>query len=192
MILSVGAFVRVGALLLLAVVLQVSGFSQLTIFDGHADLVVLTVAAIAYYGGSVSGCAAGFTAGLLVDLLTGATMGASSLVLTAIGYGVGRYREVRDPSHGLMPLAVGTVATACWVVAFAAVSLMLDIGARVSPLVLRDMILTVLLNALLALPIFTGCRKLLRPSLAVDPLELRRRRRPPRETGPLGLRGLEV
>jgi rod shape-determining protein MreD len=192
MILSVGAFVRVGGLLLLAVVLQVSGFSQLTVFEGHADLVVLTVAAIAYYAGSVTGCAAGFTAGLLVDLLTGATMGASSLVLTAIGYGVGRYREVRDPSHGLMPLAVGTVATACWVVAFAAVSLMLDIGARVSPLVLRDMIVTVLLNALLALPIFTGCRKLLRPSLAVDPLELRRRRRPPREAGPLGLRGLEV
>jgi rod shape-determining protein MreD len=192
MILSVGAFVRVGGLLLLAVVLQVSGFSQLTVFEGHADIVVLTVAAIAYYAGSVTGCAAGFTAGLLVDLLTGATMGASSLVLTAIGYGVGRYREVRDPSHGLMPLAVGTVATACWVVAFAAVSLMLDIGARVSPLVLRDMILTVLLNALLALPIFTGCRKVLRPSLAVDPLELRRRRRPPREAGPLGLRGLEV
>jgi rod shape-determining protein MreD len=192
MILSVGAFVRVGLLLLLAVVLQVSGFSQLTVFDGHADLVVLTVAAIAYYAGSVTGCAAGFTAGLLVDLLTGATMGASSLVLTAVGYGVGRFREVRDPSHGLMPLAVGTVATACWVVAFAAVSLMLDIGARVSPLVLRDMILTVLLNALLSLPVFTGCRKLLRPSLAVDPLELRRRRRPPRETGPLGLRGLEV
>jgi rod shape-determining protein MreD len=192
MILSVGAFVRVGGLLLLAVVLQVSAFSQLTFFDGHADLVVLTVAAIAYYAGSLSGCAAGFSAGLLIDLLTGATMGASSLVLTAVGYGVGRFREVRDPSHGLMPLAVGTVATACWVVAFAAVSLMLDIGARVSPLVIRDMILTVLLNALLALPIFTGCRRILRPSLAVDPLELRRRRRPPRETGPLGLRGLEV
>jgi rod shape-determining protein MreD len=192
MILSVGAFVRTGVLLLLAVVLQVSFLSQLTVLDGHADLVVLTVAAIAYYAGSVSGCAAGFTAGLLLDLLSGATMGASSLVLTAVGYGVGRYREVRDPSHGLMPLAVGTVATAAWVVAFAAVSLMLDIGARVSPLVIRDMILTVLLNALLALPVFTGCRKLLRPSLAVDPLELRRRRRPPRETGPLGLRGLEV
>jgi hypothetical protein len=39
---------------------------------------------------------------------------------------------------------------------------------------------------------FTGCRKLLRPSLAFDPLELRRRRRPPREAGPLGLRGLEI
>ena len=192
MILSVGAFARVGVLLLVAVIVQLSALSQLTVLGGHADLVVLVVAAVAYYGGSVSGSAAGFAAGLLLDLLSGATMGASSLVLTAVGYGVGRFREVRDPSHGLLPVAVGTAATAAWVVAFAAVSLMLDIGARVSPLVIRDMVLTILLNALLALPVFTGCRKLLRPSLAVDPLEVRRRRRPPREAGPLGLRGLEV
>jgi rod shape-determining protein MreD len=191
-ILSVGSFVRVGILLLLAVVLQLSALNQLTILDGHADLVVLVVAAVAYYAGSVTGSATGFAAGLLLDLLSGATMGASSLVLTAIGYGVGRFREVRDPSHGLLPVPVGALATAAWVVAFAAVSLMLDIGARVSPLVIRDMVVTVLLNALLALPVFTGCRKLLRPSLAVDPLEVRRRRRPPREAGPIGLRGLEV
>ena len=54
---------------------------------------------------------------------------------------------------------------------------MLDIGARVSPLVIRDMVVTILLNALLALPVFAGCRRVLRPALAVDPLELRRRRR---------------
>jgi rod shape-determining protein MreD len=191
-ILSPGAFVRVGILLLLAVVLQLSAFSQIGILDGHADLVVLAVAAVAYYGGSVPGSAAGFTAGFLLDLLTGATMGASSLVLTAVGYGVGRFREVRDPSHGLLPIPVGAAATAAWLTAFAAVSLMLDIGARVSPLVLRDMAVTILINALLAFPFFTGVRRLLRPSLAVDPLEVRRRRRPPRETGPLGLRGMEV
>ena len=69
---------------------------------------------------------------------------------------------------------------------------MLDIGARVSPLVIREMVVTVLLNALLALPVFAGTRRLLRPALAVDPAELRRRRRPPREAGPLGLRGLEI
>ena len=192
MILSPGAFIRVGGLLLVAVILQVSTLNQLPIFDGYADVVVLVVAAVAYYGGSVAGSATGFSAGLLLDLLTGTTMGASSLVLTAVGYGVGRFREVRDPSHGLLPLVVGTLATAAWVVAFAAVALMLDIGARVSPLVLRDMVMTILLNALLALPVFTGCRKLLRPALAVDPLELRRRRRPPREAGPIGLRGLEI
>ena len=192
MILSPGAFVRVGVLLLLAVVLQLSGFSQLGIFGGHIDLVVLVVAAIAFYGGSVSGCAAGFSAGFLLDLLSGATMGVSSLVLTAVGYGVGRFREVRDPSHGLLPLAVAAVATGGFMVAFAAVSFMLDVGASVSPLVIRDAIVTTLLNVLFALPVFTGVRKLLRPALKVDPLDMRRRRRPPRETGPLGLRGLEV
>ena len=153
---------------------------------------MLAVAAIAYYAGSPPVCAAGFAAGFLLDLLTGATMGASSLVLTAVGYAVGRFREVRDPSHGLLPIPVAAAATAGWVLAFAAVSLMLDIGARVSPLVIRDMVVTVLLNALLALPVFAGTRRLLRPALAVDPAELSRRRRPPREAGPLGLRGLEI
>ncbi|HEV7847547.1 MAG TPA: rod shape-determining protein MreD [Thermoleophilaceae bacterium] len=192
MIVSPGSFLRVGILLLLAVMLQLSGLSQLSILGGHVDVLVLVVAAVSYYGGSVAGCATGFAAGFLLDLASGATMGVSSLVLTAVGYGVGRFREVRDPSHGLLPVAVAAAATGGFVVAFAAVSFMLDVGASVSPLVIRDAIVTTLLNALLALPVFTGVRRLLRPALKVDPLELRRRRRPPRETGPLGLRGLEV
>jgi rod shape-determining protein MreD len=190
--LTPGAFLRTGLLLVLAVVLQLSTLSQMPILGGHFDIVVLVVAAIAYYAGSFSGCAVGFAAGFLLDLLSGATMGASSLVLTAVGYGVGRFRELRGPSHGLLPLPVGALATGAWVVAFAAVSFMLDVGATVSPLVLREMLVTVLLNTLLALPVFVGCRALLRPVLAVDPLEVRARRREPREAGPLGLRGLEV
>jgi rod shape-determining protein MreD len=187
-----GAFVRVGLLLLLAVVLQLSVVGQIPILGGYADLVPLAVAGVAYYAGSVSGAATGFAAGVLLDLATGATMGASSLVLTAVGYGVGRFREVRDPAHGLLPIPVGAAATLGWVTAFAAVSFMLDISATVSPLVIRDMLVTTLLNALLAPPVFALWRRVLRPSLAVDPFELRRRRRGPRETGPLGLRGLEI
>jgi rod shape-determining protein MreD len=190
--LTPGSFVRVGALLLAAVVLQVSVVTRIGVLGGYADLVVLVVAACAYFGGSVAGSAAGFVAGVLLDLATGATMGASSLVLTAVGYGVGRYREVRDPSHGLLPIAVAAAATFAWMLAFAAVSFMLDVGATVSPLVIRDMLATTFLNALLALPLFAACRRLLAPSLAADPRDLRRRRQPPRETGPLGLRGLEI
>jgi rod shape-determining protein MreD len=187
-----GAFWRLGVLLLAAVVLQLSAVGQMGALGGHADLVPLVVAAVAYYAGSVSGCATGFAAGVLLDLATGATMGASSLVLTAVGYGVGRFREVRDPAHALLPIAVGAAATFGWVAAFAAVSFMLDIGATVSPLVIRDALVTVLLNALLAVPVFAGCRRLLRPALAVDPFEVRRRRRTATEPGPIGLRGLEV
>ena len=192
MIASPGAFLRVALLLLLTVVLQLSAVGQIGLLGGHVDLVPLVVAAIAYYAGSITGSATGFAMGFLLDLAAGQTMGASSLVLTAIGYGVGRFRELRDPSHGLLPVPVGAAATAAWVTAFAAVSFMLEVGARVSPLVIREMIVTILLNALIALPVFGACSRLLRPSLAVDPLDARRRRRAPRETGPLGLRGLEV
>ena len=192
MIASPGAFARCALLAILAVILQLSGFGPGRILGGYPDLAPLVVAAVAIYGGSVAGSAMGFATGFLFDLLVGATMGPSSLVLTAVGYGVGRYREVRDPAHGLMPIPVGAVATVGWLVAFAAVSFMLDVGATVSPFVLRDMLLTTLLNTALALPLFAFCRRVLRPALVVDPGELRRRRRPPRETGPLGLRGLEI
>ncbi|HLM27655.1 MAG TPA: rod shape-determining protein MreD [Thermoleophilaceae bacterium] len=193
MIPTPGAFLRVGGLLLAAVIVQLSGLGQMRILGGHLDFVPLVVAGVAYYAGSVSGAATGFGAGLLLDLLAGQTMGASSLVLCAVGYGVGRFRELRDPSHGLLPIPVGAAATAGWVLAFGAVSFMLDVGAaKVSGLVFREMVVTVLLDTLVALPVFGLVRRVIRPVLAVDPLERRRRRQRPRESGPLGLRGMEV
>ncbi len=183
---------RTGLLALAVVVLQLSALGPDRLLGGHPDLVPLVVAAVALYAGSMAGTAMGFATGLLLDLLVGGMMGASSLVLTAVGYGVGRYREVRDPAHGLIPIPVAAAATLAWLLASAAVSFMLDIGASVSPLVFREMVLTTMLNVVLALPVFAACRRVLRPALLVDPLDLRRRRRPPREAGPIGLRGLEV
>lgn len=187
-----GSFIRCFGIALAAVILQLAGLGPMRFFGSVPDLIPLVVAAVAIYAGSTTGAAMGFGTGLLLDLAVGSTMGLSSLVLTAVGYGVGRYREVRDPAHGLMPIPVGAVATLGWVVSFAAVSFMLDVGATVSPLVFRDMFVTVVLNTVLAIPVFWVCAKILRPSLAVDPLDTRRRRRAPRETGPIGLRGMEV
>ena len=192
MTLTPGAFVRCGLIAVAAVILQISGLGTGRVFGGYVDLVPLVVAAVAIYAGSIPGASMGFGVGLLLDLLVGQTMGISSLVLTAVGYGVGRYREVRDPAHGLMAIPVGAAATFAWVLAYAAVSFMLEIGASVSPVVIREMIATTLLGALLALPVFAVCRRILRPVLLIDPLDLRRRRQGPRETGPIGLRGLEV
>jgi rod shape-determining protein MreD len=188
---SVGAVVRVGLLLLVAVVTQISGFSGLRVFGGVFDLIPLVVAAIALYGGSVTGAAVGFSIGLLADLALGHNLGASSLVLTAVGYGVGRFGELRDPAHGLIAIPVGGAATFGYVVAFGLVNFMLEIDASISALVLRDALVTVVLNAWLALPVFGIVKRLLRPVLASEP---GRRRRPAetRPTGPLGLRGLEV
>ncbi len=188
-----GSFARVALIAFVAVILQLSGLGPDRLFGGRPDLVVLVVAAVAIYAGSVPGAATGFAAGFLLDVLAGQTMGASSLVLSAVGYGVGRFRELRDPSHGLLPIPVGAAATAVWVLAFGAVSFMLDVGtARVSGLVLRDMAMTVILDMLIALPLFALVRRVVGPSLTLDPHERRRLRQSPRESGPLGLRGMEV
>ncbi len=112
-------------------------------------------------------------------------------MLTAVGYGAGRYREVRDPAHGLAPIVFGLAATAGYLIATAAVTFMLGVEASISPLVLRELVVTVLLNGLLALPVFWLLGKVLRGALVSDPMARGRRQRT-RETGPLGLRGLEV
>ena len=191
MILTPGAAVRVGLLLLAAVVTQISGFSGIRIFGGSFDLIPLVVAAIALYGGSVTGCTVGFCTGMLADLALGHNLGASSLVLCAVGYGVGRFGEMRDPAHGLIAIPVGGGATLGYVLAFGAVNFMLEIDARVSGLVLRDAMVTVLLNAWLALLVFGIVKRLLRPVLVTEPGR-RSRGAQTRPTGPLGLRGLEV
>jgi rod shape-determining protein MreD len=185
------AGLRVGLVLVTAVLLQVSVLSQVTIFGGRANLIPLAVAALALYGGSIAGALAGFGAGLLLDLALGMSLGGSSLVLTAVGYGVGRFAELRDVSHGLLPLAVAAAASAGYDLAYGAITFMLDIEATVSPLILRDILFGMVLNAAIALPVFAIVRRVVRRVLTGGPFEGRRRGRA-RETGPIGLRGLEV
>ena len=185
------AAARVGALLLATVLLQVSVLAQMPIFGGRANVIPLTVAALALFGGSVTGAVAGFCAGLLLDLAMGMSLGASSLVLTAIGYAIGRFAELRDVSHGLLPIPIAAAASAGYDVAYGAITFMLDIEAVVSPLVLRDILVAAILGAVLALPWFALVRRVVRPVL-VDDHVARRRRGRPREAGPIGLRGLEV
>jgi rod shape-determining protein MreD len=187
-----GAFVRSGLLVLFAVILQISGLSQVHLMSATIDLIPLVVAAMGFYAGSTAGAVAGFCTGLLLDLAIGTNLGASSLVLTAVGYGVGRYSDQRDVSHGLLPIPVAAAATAGYLAAFAAVSFMLETAPSVSALVLRDVVIVTLLNVAIALPFFGLVRRVMRPVLATDLMDRRRRRREVQPTGPIGLRGLEV
>lgn len=191
MIASGGALARVAALVLVGSILQISFLAGVRIFGAAPDLVPLLVAAVALYAGAVPAATTGFFSGLLLDLLLATSPGASSLVLTLVGYGLGRYREERDPGHGLIPIPMAAVATLGYGVGLALVSFLLDRTA-ISVLAFQEVLVVVVLNALLALPVFALVRRVLRPTLTVDPSEPRRRRRTVREKGPIGLRGLEV
>ena len=103
-------------------------------------------------------------------------------MFTAVGYGTGRIRELRDPAHGLAPVAVGAAATAIAAVGFTLLQFLLGVQSPVSLLLLREILLTVVLNTLIALPVYAIMRRALLPFLPEDP---RRRRRRAYTTGGL-------
>jgi rod shape-determining protein MreD len=154
----------------------------MSVFGVPADLSPLLVASIGLLAGSIPGAVCGFCLGLFMDTALMQTLGVTSLVFTAVGYGAGRVRELRDPAHGLAPVAVGAAATAVAAIGFSLLQFLLGVEAPVSWLLARDILMTIVLNTLLALPVYALVRRALAPFLPDDP---RRRRRRAYTTGGL-------
>jgi rod shape-determining protein MreD len=173
-IVSVGGIVRLGVLVLVTVVLQLAVVSQITVADADADLLVLVTLSVGLLGGAIPGATAGFLLGLVADMALLQTLGVTSLLLIGVGYLAGRYRELRDATHKLVPAIAGVLATLAFSACFALVQFLLGVESTVSALVIRDAVVTVLINGLLATPVFALVRGVLRPDL-VDDLRPRRR-----------------
>jgi rod shape-determining protein MreD len=179
---SSSAVIRLALLGLIGGILQLTAVSQVTLFGIQADLTPLLVASVGFLCGSIPGAAFGFGLGLFLDTATLQTLGVESLVFTVVGYGAGRVRELRDPAHGLAPVAVGAVGSAVATVGFALLQFLLGVDAPVSFLLVREILMTIVLNTLLALPVYALVRRVLLPLLPEDP---RRRRRRAYTTGGL-------
>jgi rod shape-determining protein MreD len=164
------------------VVIQQTAVSQISIFGVSADLSTLVVMSVGLLTGSLSGAIMGFGTGLLVDTVLVQTLGVTSLLYIAIGYWSGRLRELRDPSHGLVPLAAGAAATAVAGLGMTLIQFLLGVDAPVSLLLFQQIFITVLVNTLIALPVYAIVRRIVQPALPDDP---RRRRRRAYTTGGL-------
>ena len=81
-----------------------------------------------------------------------------------------------------MPVAVGAAGTAIAVIGFTVLQFLLGVDAPVSLLLVRQILLVIVLNTLLAMPVYLVCRRVLAPFLPDDP---RRRRRRAYTTGGL-------
>ncbi|MDQ3677982.1 MAG: rod shape-determining protein MreD [Actinomycetota bacterium] len=173
---------RLAALIVAGLVVQTAAVSQLPIAGANADLAPLLVMSVGLLCGSLAGGSFGFGVGLFVDNALLQTLGVSSLVLLAVGYGAGRIREARDPEGTVVPLAVGAAATLLFSVGFALMHFLLGVDAPVSWALVRDTLTTLVINTLLALPLYALVRRWLLPSLPHDP---RRRRRRAYTTGGL-------
>lgn len=174
--------IRLFLLGFITVVVQEAAISQISIFGVSADLGPLVVMSVGLLCGSMMGAIVGFGIGLMVDTVLIQTLGITSLLYIGIGYWSGRLLELRDPAHGLVPLALGAAATAFAGVGMAIIQFLLGVDAPVSLLLIQQIFITVLVNTLIALPVYALVRRVVRPALPDDP---RRRRRRAYTTGGL-------
>ena len=173
---------RLAILTFATVVIQQAAISQISVFGVSADVTPLVVMSVGLLTGSLLGAITGFGIGLFVDMVLMQTLGVTSLLYIAIGYGCGRLRELRDPAHGLVPLAMGAAATAFAGLGMAIIQFLLGVDSPVSLLLLQQIFVTILVNTLIALPVYALVRRIIQPVLPDDP---RRRRRRAYTTGGL-------
>jgi rod shape-determining protein MreD len=149
-------------LLFVAAILQVSIFTQVHVFGGVPQLVLVTLVAVALLRGALAGAIGGFFAGLVVDTATFGQLGLTSLVLTIAGYWIGRYGETtgRDRFHA--PYLSVAVITVLYEVALLVVHFVLGDRAPAGA-VFRGLLPAVVLNLILAGPVYALVRRLLRP-----------------------------
>jgi rod shape-determining protein MreD len=177
-----GLALRIAALSVILVFFQEGVVSEVPLFGVSVDLTPLLVAFVGLICGSMLGAVTGFAVGLLADLALVQTLGITSLIFTLVGYWAGRLRELRDPQGALTPLVVGALASASSMIGYSLVEFLLGVDAPVSLDLLRQIVLGVVVNTVVALPVWLLVRRSLQGGLPEDP---RRRRRRAYTTGGL-------
>jgi rod shape-determining protein MreD len=175
--LSGALMLRIAVLAVVVVFFQTGVVSEVPLFGVNMDLSPLVVAFVGLLCGSTLGAASGFAVGLLVDLTLVQTLGVTSLIFTLIGYWSGRLRELRDPQAALTPLLVGAAASAASLVGYSLMEFLLGVEAPVSLELLRQILLGVVINTIVAVPIWAIVRRGLEGGLPEDPRRRRRGRR---------------
>jgi rod shape-determining protein MreD len=149
------------ALVFVAVVLQSAIVSSIEIAGGTPDLLLVTLVAVSLLRGAIWGAAAGFAAGLLFDIANLGRLGETSLLLTVAGYWIGRYGETtgRDRAHA--PLLSIAVVTILYSVGALALHVVLGDPVDASTVLVRALIPGVVLNLLIAFPVYALVRRVL-------------------------------
>jgi len=176
-ILTANILARLVAIVVVGVILQLSFFSQVSLFHVSPDVLPALVVVLGLLGGTLTGAVCGFWVGFLLDCLLIAPLGGASLVLLATGYLAGLFRERFEIHSSLVPPLLCMVLTLFAELGFGAIELMLGIDAPISGLVIRDMLLKSIFAFFLGWAIYVGVRRALRPALVLEPM-VRRGRRP--------------
>jgi rod shape-determining protein MreD len=163
---------KAGLVFFVAVVVQTAIVSAVEPGGGSADLVLVTLTAVALLRGSVFGAIAGFYAGFLLDAANLETLGLSSLLLTVAGYWIGRYGETtgRDRAHA--PLLAIAVVTVLYTLGSLAMHYLLGDPVSARSGLVDALPAQIVLNLVLTFPVYALCRRIFRGSGARPAMEV--------------------
>jgi rod shape-determining protein MreD len=154
--------IKAALLVFVAVLVEVSVLSAYAPLGGRADIVLVSLLALALLRGSLFGAIAGFGAGLLIDTSNLGTLGFTSLLLTIAGFWIGRYGETtaRDRFHA--PFTSVAVVTVLY--AFGSLVLRFVLGESAPAGAVLDAVpASLLLNLILTWPVYALARRLFPP-----------------------------
>jgi rod shape-determining protein MreD len=151
--------IKAGIVFFVAVVLQASIVSAVEPFGGSADVVLVTLTAVALFRGAVFGALAGFYAGFLLDAANLETLGLSSLLLTLAGYWIGRYGETTGRGAHAPLLAIGVV-TVLYAIGSLAMHYLLGDPVSAESGLVDALPAQILLNLVLTIPVYALCRRI--------------------------------
>jgi rod shape-determining protein MreD len=149
--------------LLAAVILQTSIVPYLAILGVVPNVLFLVVVTLALTEGPVAGSAAGFVAGLLIDLLGTGAVGPSALVLSVVGYGVGMLQANMFAEGWLLPVTAVLIAGLVTEVSHGVVLAILQPTGSFWRMLFTVMIPGALYNTALAVLVYPWLARLLRP-----------------------------
>lgn len=154
---------KIGVILFLAALWQVTILGDAQIFGGTPDLLLVALVAVAMLRGSLAGAGGGFFAGLIVDIAYLQTMGLSSLVLTVAGFWTGRYGETTGRDRVYAPMLSVAVITVLATTGAFALRFILGESPDARLVFVDALPPTTILNVLLAPLVFALLRRLLPP-----------------------------
>ena len=137
------------AVIVTAILLQSTVFSQLRLLGVRPELLYLVTILIALQEGPNEGAIVGFTCGLAQDMLLDQPMGITALTLTLLGYAVGMARQYIVSPSPLVPTIVVAISTALGVAFYEIVTFLLGQFDASITYAVRVALLTALYNAIL-------------------------------------------
>ena len=141
--------VKVGLIIVTAVVVQTSYVAELRIGNAIGNVVLLVGIAAGVEGGAERGAVVGFVAGLTFDAVLQTPFGLTALVLCIVSYLVGSFQRSVLRAAWWIPVATAMAATAASVILYVLIGQLLGQQYRVAnlPMIL---FVTSLLNGFLS------------------------------------------